>query len=290
MIANQIHRTVDLNGEIKRDKLKTLFAVGDKNAHEFHISIVRDGASVDLTGCTARWYFLRADDPDEGTVYADGDVFGSEVTFRLNENCYKFSGSFTLTVKLIDEDGEISTVYFGAGSIAQTYSDTIIDPDEIIVNLDEIEKKIADIEKATAAANEAASKSPYVSEKDTWVRWNPTTKKYEDTGVPVTGPIGPQGVPGATYRQIPFTALAENWAIQDDGYYAQDIAVADMPDADGDIHLNVMGIAYADAERMLGQFSLIWSSITYAGGVKLLALSPLEDDLPLIAGVFEWVV
>lgn len=200
MNANHIRRTVDLGMDLTKDTLRTLFVTGDKNAHQFTIKVKMNGEPVTLTGLTAKWYFLRLGaDPNQRTVFANATVSGDEVTFKLDEHCYLYSGAFALVVKLLGGSDEVSSIYYAVGNVRSGNTEQFVDPTEIVVTLDELTKMIEEIDRATEAASAAAVSAPYINDRGTWMRWDPKTRLFVDTGVNATGPTGPQGSQGKSY-------------------------------------------------------------------------------------------
>lgn len=282
MTANQIRRTIDLSEEIGRDRLKTLFATGDDLAHCFTFTMLDNGNAADLSGTEkARWYFVKLNKPDEDTVFADGEINGNVITFSLKDSCYTDEGPFALSLKLIGEG--TTTVYYGTGNVSKTQGKVYVDEDEIIVTVEELEERIRRVD-AWANATVSVETLPPNSEAT-------VTKEETPEGYNLRYGI-PAGVPGAVYAQIPLTLLASGWSkvtASSYSYYMQRVYSSEIPDANGDLHLDVDNIDIKNAVDVLEQYGKIWSARTEAGCIRVEAVEEPDIDLPVLVGVYSWV-
>lgn len=146
-------RRVDVDAEIQMTPLKSLYASNDKDAHIFELSLYRGAQEMDLSGASARGYFIRA---DGYTVPITGAISGNVVTLTLSESCYYVVGNFNLIIKV--SIGEIrKSVFWGNGYVVRSMTDAIVDEENVIPSLDELLAQIAAAESAAKAANQAAS-------------------------------------------------------------------------------------------------------------------------------------
>ena len=146
-------RRVDVDAEIQMTPLKSLYASNDKDAHIFELSLYRGAQEMDLSGASARGYFIRA---DGYTVPITGAISGNVVTLTLSESCYYVVGNFNLIIKV--SIGEIrKSVFWGNGYVVRSMTDDIVDEENVIPSLDELLAQIAAAESAAKAANQAAS-------------------------------------------------------------------------------------------------------------------------------------
>lgn len=146
-------RRIDVDAENQTTPLKALFASGDKNAHTFELSLYRGAEEMDLSGASARGYFMRA---DGRTVTVPGTISGNIVTLTLSEGCYYVVGNFDLDIKV--SIGEIcKSVFWGNGFVVRSMTDAIVDEENVIPSLDELLAQIAATESAAKSANQAAS-------------------------------------------------------------------------------------------------------------------------------------
>lgn len=138
---------------IKMTALRPILVSGDKAAHIFNINVLDGGEAYDLTGGSAAGYLIRS---DEVSVPLTGTISGNTVSVTLPQACYSSPGHFTLAIR-VTTDTEISTIFYGDGSVVRSSSDSVIDPDEIIPSLDELLAQIETMTKATAEAKTATT-------------------------------------------------------------------------------------------------------------------------------------
>lgn len=146
-------RRIDVDAEIQMTPLKSLYASGDKDAHIFELSLYRGAEEIDLSGASARGYFIRA---DGYTVPITGAISGNIVTLTLSEGCYYVVGNFNLIIKVSIGESRKS-VFWGNGYVVRSMTDAIVDEENVIPSLDEILAQISAAESAAKAANQAAS-------------------------------------------------------------------------------------------------------------------------------------
>ena len=146
-------RRIDVDVETQMTPLKSLYASGDKNAHTFELSLYRGSEEIDLSGASARGYFIRA---DGRTVSVEGAISGNIVTLTLSEGCYYAVGDFNLIIKVFIGESRKS-VFWGNGYVVRSATDAIVDEENVIPSLDELLAQIAATESAAKAANQAAS-------------------------------------------------------------------------------------------------------------------------------------
>lgn len=153
MISGEFTRKVDVDAEILMTPIRTLYASGDKNAHTFELSLYRGAEEMDLSGASARGYFIRA---DGYTVLITGAISGNVVSLTLSESCYYVVGNFNLIIKVSIGESRKS-VFWGNGYVVRSMTDAIVDEENVIPSLDELLAQIAAAESAAKAANQAAS-------------------------------------------------------------------------------------------------------------------------------------
>lgn len=152
MVETIIESKCELTRGLEKTHMKPLLAMGDKAAHEIRIEVQKSGQDVGLTGATCSGYFVRSDGV---TVPLTGTVQGSAAKVTLSQACYAVPGRFVLVVRLTTGN-EISSIFYGDGSVVRSSTDAIIDAEGVIPSLDELLAQIETMEKATAAANTAA--------------------------------------------------------------------------------------------------------------------------------------
>lgn len=154
-----LHYAADLSAGIFQTRMPMLFATGDQGAHEIRVTVTEDGQPASLTGRTVSGYFIRA---DRSTVLLSGSAEGNTARVTLSQSCYVQPGGFSLFIKT-GVAGETAAVFWGAGTVVRSTTDTIVDPSETIPSLDELlaligqmETEIEAAQSATSAANTAA--------------------------------------------------------------------------------------------------------------------------------------
>lgn len=153
MIETRILATADLNQEVRKTYLNTLFATNDDAAHQITVQLYRDKEAIALpSGATVNGYFIRYN--DNATVPLTGTVSGNAVSVTLNKSCYSRNGQFALIIKVLADDA-ISTVFYGEGSIYASTTDTVVDPENIIPSLEDLLAQIDVMKTATAESKEA---------------------------------------------------------------------------------------------------------------------------------------
>lgn len=143
---------IDLNQPLKRFDVGDILASGDEKANSFEVTVCRDGANVDLTGCAVYGYFIR---PNEETMMVRGSVSGNKACVDLSKNCYVYDGAFSFAIK-ITGNGITQTVAVFDGRIVRTTSENIVDGDRVIYGLEDLLAQIAATEAAASSANTAA--------------------------------------------------------------------------------------------------------------------------------------
>lgn len=154
-----LHYAADLRAGIFQTRMPMLFATGDQGAHEIRVTVTEDGQPASLTGRTVSGYFIRA---DRSTVLLSGSAEGNTARVTLSQSCYVQPGGFSLFIKA-GTAGETAAIFWGAGTVVRSTTDTIVDPSETIPSLDELlaligqmETEIEAAQSATSAANTAA--------------------------------------------------------------------------------------------------------------------------------------
>ncbi|MBR1979712.1 collagen-like triple helix repeat-containing protein [Candidatus Proelusimicrobium excrementi] len=137
-----ITRDIDLSQPLLRVTNGELLAMHDNEANRFGANVFKDGQEVDLTGYTAKGYFIRL---STETIEIDGVISGNQVYVDLKESCYLYDGSYTFTMKILKGETEI-TLYIMSGRIAKT--DTLIPADDTdVVSLKKVQGEIGDLTK-----------------------------------------------------------------------------------------------------------------------------------------------
>lgn len=153
MIEIPIPVRADLDKGIKKKYLDTIFATEDNKAHRFDVALYRNNEPLELpSGATVSAYFIRY--CDNGTLALTGTISGNVASVTLTKACYSKGGAFALIIKALAGD-EVTTVFYGEGSMFVSRTDTVIDTENVIPSLDDLLAQIAVMENATADANTA---------------------------------------------------------------------------------------------------------------------------------------
>ncbi len=154
---------INLSHPLKlREAPEPLFT-GDKAAHTLALTVTRGEEAVPLTGGVLRGYFIRGDGE---TLFLIGTVEGNTGALTLPAGCYAAAGAFTLVVKWAG-DAEITTLLALTGSVLDSSTDAVADPDRVIPSLNELLQQVAKIEAAATRADTAAAQAEAVTQSVT---------------------------------------------------------------------------------------------------------------------------
>ena len=277
----------DVNAPLVTENPVTLMMQGDANAQTIRIEMMDKGQPASLEGYEADGYLIRE---DGHKVMCKGAIKGNVVTVPLNEHCYAVPGAYAAYVRIKTPDAQTRrTILRIVGYVIDEGNGPLVDTENVVPNLDQL---LVMLERMDEARQEVVKWAAATVEAETLAPGSDATAYAEENAAgKVTIKYGiPAGVAGAEYIQIPFVATASGWLEQENGTYKQGIVVPEMPDAPGELHLDASLIDATNAAEMLDQMLLIWKANTYNGGVSLEALSKPNADLPLLAGVYKWVV
>lgn len=149
-IAVQMDYRVDLCKPVHLIQMDVPFFKGDKNAHRFHVTLERNGCAIDACEISATGYMVRA---DKQTVIWDAQVNGCDIYLTMPASCYAVPGRFRLLLRVTSGD-TVETALWVEGSIRESATDIIVDPDNILPNLEELLAQIDDLKSITAEARE----------------------------------------------------------------------------------------------------------------------------------------
>lgn len=153
MIEIPIPVRADLDKGIKKKYLDTIFVTEDNKAHRFDVAMYRGNEALELpSGATVSAYFIRY--CDNGTLALTGSVSGNVASVTMSKACYSKGGAFALIIKVLAGE-EVTTVFYGEGSMFVSRTDTVIDTENVIPSLDDLLAQIAVMEQATADASMA---------------------------------------------------------------------------------------------------------------------------------------
>lgn len=221
-IAVQMDYRVDLCKPVHLIQMDVPFFKGDKNAHRFHVTLERNGCAIDVKDLSATGYMVRA---DKQTVIWDAQVDGCDIYLTMPAACYAVAGCFRLLLRVTSGD-TVETALWVEGSIRESVTDAIVDPEDKLPSLNEL---IEQIERVEAMANMTV-------EAETLAPGSEATASYEDgvltIGIPQSsGGSGGGGLPtGGAAHQMLVTDADGNALWEDRTHYAYTGMVDILPE------------------------------------------------------------
>lgn len=126
MINWTISQTVDLRHPASHNHInhkQPLMLEGDKNAHVWKITVLNNGAAVDLSGYTLMGYMCRAD--GSTVVIPNGTISGNVCSITFSGACYAVGGEARGIVRLITTTKTV-TIATGAFYVKRGTSDDMV--------------------------------------------------------------------------------------------------------------------------------------------------------------------
>ena len=159
------------------------------------VYIIQNGAPLDCSGYNADLYVLK---PDGNYYVASATVATTPtnlVTWITATQETPIAGECKAQIRIRENGNDIGTANFV--EFVEATPGYLGTASESKIAL--IEEYVEDAEAAADRAEEATTKNPRISETtDNWEIWNASTEQWTDTGIPATGPQGPQGERGPT--------------------------------------------------------------------------------------------
>ena len=154
-----IKRISSLDTPIKAEKLDGSLFTTENQAHEFIISVRKNGVKQTVTGSVSG-KFIRTNGT---TIFLQGSIVDGDAVVRLHQDCYNVQGRFTFNI-FNTQSGVTTCIYSAVGKIDMGSTETVIDagdvvPDvaDVVAKQEEMTQVIADARTATTAANTAAT-------------------------------------------------------------------------------------------------------------------------------------
>lgn len=154
-----IKRISSLDTPIKAEKLDGSLFTTENQAHEFIVSVRKNGVKQTVTGSVSG-KFIRANGT---TIFLQGSIVDGDAVVRLHQDCYNVQGRFTFNI-FNTQSGVTTCIYSAVGKIDIGSTETVIDagdvvPDvaDVVAKQEEMTQVIADARTATTAANTAAT-------------------------------------------------------------------------------------------------------------------------------------
>lgn len=112
---------IDLSRPLKPEHVGVLTATYDSNANAIGVNVFRDGAAVDLSGCSVMGYFTQ----NGQTIKLLGTAEGNTAYVVMRRSCYMVQGRFRLAVTIRDGARQLTV------RIVDGYNQTTIADDEL---------------------------------------------------------------------------------------------------------------------------------------------------------------
>ncbi len=128
-------------------------SLGDRLAHTWKVSMLKNGAAVSLAGATVTADFLRMG--DRGTVVLVGAVSANVASVTLTQECYAVAGDVRGSMRIV-VDGAIITTAHCVMRVKRDDSDVTVEPGAMIPDIEDLLAAVPAANAAAAAANDAA--------------------------------------------------------------------------------------------------------------------------------------
>lgn len=207
-----IKNTVNLDEPVVKKILRDTLGSQDNQAHRFEVQVTQGGANVSLEGAEIQGYFIRAGGE---TVIISGGVENGAAYVVLSDSCYAVPGRFSFAMK-IQLGGVRHTVLWYEGSVGQTTTDSIVDPENVVPSLADLLAQIEAAEQAAERANTAADSAEQAAVDagkvaylevvaNTLPSGSDATANYQDGVLNIGIPKGEKGDKGDTGSATPIT-------------------------------------------------------------------------------------
>lgn len=149
-----IKRISSLDTPIKAEKLDGSLFTTENQAHEFIISVRKNGVKQTVTGSVSG-KFIRANGT---TIFLQGSIVDGDAVVRLHQDCYNVQGRFTFNI-FNTQSGVTTCIYSAVGKIDMGSTETVIDAGDVVPDVSDVvaaqEAAQATINAANAAAQTA---------------------------------------------------------------------------------------------------------------------------------------
>ena len=155
-IATQLNYTYNLNHGVRLTILPMAFLTGNKEGHTFYISVVDNKGPVELSDVSVSGWLIPNDKGlvDDLSVPLSGKTEFNTAILSLPQEAYFETGRFSLVINL-NKNGKTSTIFWAAGNISRSNTDSQVDVGNVIPSLEDLLSQISRIENATNSANAA---------------------------------------------------------------------------------------------------------------------------------------
>lgn len=152
--AQPVRCKVDLTAPLTFRRERGVLVQGDENANAIVAEVYQaNGVPYDLTGSTVTLTFVRPDKLAAPPISAE--ITGNVAVMTLTDICYRVSGMYAASVKLLNGDTE-RTIVRVIGEIISTENDGTVTDEQILPTPEELLVILQQVEEARENANEAA--------------------------------------------------------------------------------------------------------------------------------------
>lgn len=153
-----IKRRVSLDAPIAPESLPGFTYMTEHQAHEFIISVRKNGEKETITGSVS----AKVIRPNGTTIFLQGSISDGDAVIRLHQDCYNIPGR--LKISIFNTSGGVTTcIYSATYTNDRSTTDNVIDAGDVVPDISDVVAKqeemtqvIADARTATSAANTAA--------------------------------------------------------------------------------------------------------------------------------------
>lgn len=128
-----IKRVSSLDVPITAEKLDGSLFTTENQAHEFIISVRKNGVKQTVTGgVTGK--FIRANGT---TIFLQGSISNGDAVVRLHQDCYNVQGRFTFNI-FNSQNGVTTCIYSAVGKIDLGSTETVIDAGDVVPDVTDV--------------------------------------------------------------------------------------------------------------------------------------------------------
>lgn len=146
-----IKRISSLDAPITAEKLNGSLFTTENQAHEFIISVRKNGEKQIVAGSVSG-KFIRANGT---TIFLQGSIVDGDAVVRLHQDCYNVQGRFTFNI-FNTQSGVTTCIYSAVGKIDMGSTETVIDAGDVVPDISDVVAAQEAAQAAITAANTAA--------------------------------------------------------------------------------------------------------------------------------------
>ena len=146
-----IKRISTLDTPIKAEKLDGSLFTTENQAHEFIISVRKNGVKQTVTGSVSG-KFIRANGT---TIFLQGSIVDGDAVVRLHQDCYNVQGRFTFNI-FNTQSGVTTCIYSAVGKMDMGSTETVIDAGDVVPDISDV---VAAQEAMQAALDAAVNRT-----------------------------------------------------------------------------------------------------------------------------------